>query len=54
MRVDVGLRTFRYVFLLTETAKYRRYMKRLANCGEVRELFLNNQLGFELRLRREA
>jgi len=50
----VGLRTYLYVFDLNHYTLFVRAAKRLAQFGEVTEVFLENAYGLELRLRRQV
>jgi hypothetical protein len=52
MRECIGLSTYLYRFDLNSSAKMKRYMARLANLGQITEVFLNNEYGFLLRLTR--
>lgn len=49
----IGLRTYLYVFSLDHYALFVRAAKRLAQFGEVTEIFLENAYGLEFRLRRQ-
>lgn len=49
-REFIGLNTYLYSFSLDDNERFEVYIKRLSQYGKTTQVFLNNKLGFELKL----